>query len=98
MLDPLRLKSFDSKEFDIRATRTPKGGSAGQGGSGFALITQVSNVVPAQTAVVTGSDKGKGVTSSGTKGSGSKFIIEDEGVRVSVEDKGVHAEGDEEGE
>ncbi|MFS8018769.1 hypothetical protein Hanom_Chr15g01395941 [Helianthus anomalus] len=121
--EALRLKSFDSKEFDIRATRTPKGdppylnlvqenlyqirepeapgdqgGLAGQGGSGLALITHVSNVVPAQMAVVTGSDKGKGFSSSGIKGSGSKFIIEDEGVHVSVEDEGVHAEGDEEGE
>ncbi|KAJ0458991.1 hypothetical protein HanHA89_Chr16g0643921 [Helianthus annuus] len=119
--EALRLKSFDSKELDIRATKTPKGdppylnvvqenlyqirepeapgnqdGSAGQGGSGSAPATRVLNVAPVQAAVVTGSDEGKGVSSSGTKGSGSKFIIEDEGVHVSVEDEWVHAEEGEE--
>ncbi|KAJ0952591.1 hypothetical protein HanPSC8_Chr02g0074101 [Helianthus annuus] len=121
--EALRLKSFDLKELDIRATRTPKGdppylnlvqenlyqirepeasdnqgGSAGQGGSGLAPATRVLNVAPVQAAVVTGSDKGKGVSSSDTKGSGSKFIIEDEGVHVSVEDEGVGAEGGGEGD
>ncbi|KAJ0744204.1 hypothetical protein HanPI659440_Chr10g0384981 [Helianthus annuus] len=121
--ESLRLKSFDSKELDIRATRTPKGdppylnvvqenlyqirepeapdnqgGSADQGGSGLAPATRVLNVAPAQAAVMTGSDKGKGVSSSGTKGSGSKFIIEDEGVHVSIEDEGVHAEEGEGGD
>ncbi|MFS7931111.1 hypothetical protein Hanom_Chr04g00352231 [Helianthus anomalus] len=121
--EALRLKSFDSKELDIRATRTPKGdppylslvqenlyqirepeapgnqgGSAGQGGSGSAPSTRVLNVAPVQAAVLTGSDKGKGVSSSSTKGSGSKFVIEDEGVHVSVEDEGVHAEGGKEGD
>ncbi|KAJ0575296.1 hypothetical protein HanPSC8_Chr05g0189141 [Helianthus annuus] len=118
MSDPLRLKSFDSKELDIRATKTTKGdppylnlvqenlyqirepealgnqgGSAGQGGSGSAPATQVLNVALVQTVVAAGGDKGKGVSSSGTKGSGSKFISEDEGVHVSVEDEGVDAEG-----
>ncbi|MFS7981934.1 hypothetical protein Hanom_Chr10g00956871 [Helianthus anomalus] len=121
--EALRLKSFDSKELDIRATKMPKGdppylnlvqenlyqirepeapdnqgGSAGQGGSSLAPATQVLNVAPVQTAVVAGGDKGKGVSSSGTKGSGSKFIIEDEGVHVSVEDEGVDAEGGEMGD
>ncbi|KAJ0733484.1 hypothetical protein HanPI659440_Chr11g0408781 [Helianthus annuus] len=117
--EALRLKFFDSKELDIRATKTPKGGdppflsvvqenlyqirepeapgnqdgSAGQGGSGSAPATRVLNVAPVQAAVVAGSDKGKGVSSIGTKGSGSKFIIEDEGVHVFVKDEGVHAEG-----
>ncbi|KAJ0668924.1 hypothetical protein HanPI659440_Chr17g0695201 [Helianthus annuus] len=93
--EALRLKSFDSKELDIRATKTPKGdppylnlvqenlyriqepeglgnqgGSAGQGGSGSAPVTHVFNVAPVQTAVAAGGDKGKGVSSSGTKGSG----------------------------
>ncbi|KAJ0576192.1 hypothetical protein HanOQP8_Chr05g0179241 [Helianthus annuus] len=115
--EALRLKSFDSKELDIRATKTSKGdppyltlvqenlyqirepeapgnqgGSAGQGGSCLAPATQVLNVAPIQTAVVTGSDKGKGVSSSGTKGSGSKIIIEDEGVQLLIENEGVHAE------
>ncbi|KAF5821431.1 hypothetical protein HanRHA438_Chr01g0014371 [Helianthus annuus] len=121
--EALRLKSFDSKELDIWATRIPKGdppylnlvqenlyqirepeapdnqgGSAEQGGSGLAPATRVLNVAPVQAAVVTGSDKGKGVSSSGTKGTGSKFIIEDEGVHVSVEDEGVGAEGGGEGD
>ncbi|KAJ0576630.1 hypothetical protein HanIR_Chr05g0226581 [Helianthus annuus] len=121
--EALRLKSFDSKELDIRATKTPKddppclsvvqenlylirepespdnqGGPAGQGGSGSAPTAQVVDVVPAQAAVVVGSDKGKKTSSSGTKGSGSKFVIEDEGVRVFVEDEGVHAEESEGGD
>ncbi|KAJ0627385.1 hypothetical protein HanRHA438_Chr01g0028411 [Helianthus annuus] len=110
--DALRLKSFDSTELDVRATRMQKGdppylsvvqanfysiqepevpgkqgGSAGQGGSGSAPV----NVVPAQAAVVTGSDKGKNVSLSGTKESGFKIIIEDEGIHLSIEDEGVHA-------
>ncbi|MFS8006763.1 hypothetical protein Hanom_Chr14g01252981 [Helianthus anomalus] len=56
------------------------------------------NVVPAQAAVVTGCNKGKNVSSSGTKGSGSKIVIEDEGVHLSIEDEGVHAEGGAEGD
>ncbi|KAJ0561309.1 hypothetical protein HanHA300_Chr06g0221451 [Helianthus annuus] len=98
--EALRLKSFDSKELDIRATKTPKGdppylnivqenlypirepeapdnqgGSAGQGDSGSALMTWIVDVVPSQAAVVVGSDKGKKTSSSGSKGSGSKFVI-----------------------
>ncbi|KAM0051425.1 hypothetical protein Hdeb2414_s0007g00236351 [Helianthus debilis subsp. tardiflorus] len=104
--EALRLKSFESKELDVRATRTPKddppylsiGGSAGQGGSGSTPAAQVLNVSPAQTTVAVGSDKGKNASSSGTKGSGSKFVIEDEGVHLSIEDEGVHAEGVEEGD
>ncbi|KAJ0728685.1 hypothetical protein HanLR1_Chr07g0244441 [Helianthus annuus] len=124
--EALRLKSFEAKELDIRATKTPKGdppylnvvqenlyqirepevlgnqgGSAGQGGSGSALVAQVVNVASAQVAEVVGSDKGKKTNSVGLKGSGSKFIIEDEGVHVSVEDEGVQAEegeGDDDGD
>ncbi|KAJ0785478.1 hypothetical protein HanOQP8_Chr02g0043631 [Helianthus annuus] len=116
--EAVRLKSFDSKKLDVRATRTPKGdppflsvvqenlhpirepeapgnqgGSAGQGGSGSAPVARVLNVTPAQVAVVTGSDKGKNVSLSGTKGSGSKIVIEDEGVHLSIEDEGGHAKG-----
>ncbi|KAJ0535832.1 hypothetical protein HanOQP8_Chr09g0336171 [Helianthus annuus] len=115
--EALRLKSFDSKELDVRATRTPKGdppylsivqenlypirepeapgnqgGSAGQGGSDSALVARVSNVAPAQAAVMTSGDKGKNVSLSGTKGSGSKIVMEDEGIHLSIEDEGVHAE------
>ncbi|MFS8022449.1 hypothetical protein Hanom_Chr16g01439561 [Helianthus anomalus] len=121
--EALRLKSFDSTDFDVRATRTPKGdplylsvvqenlyqireptapinqgGSSGQGGSGLAPMAQALNVVPTQAVVVTGSDKGKNVSSSGTKGSGSKIVIEDEGVHLSIEDEGAHAEGGAEGD
>ncbi|KAJ0430799.1 hypothetical protein HanHA300_Chr17g0673171 [Helianthus annuus] len=119
--EALRLKSFDSKELDIRATKTPKGdppylnvmqenlyqirepegpgnqgGSAGQGGSGSAPEAQVVDVAPAQAAGIVGGDKGKKTSSGRSKGSGSKFVIEDEGVHVSVEDEGVHAEEGEE--
>ncbi|KAF5781116.1 hypothetical protein HanRHA438_Chr11g0493031 [Helianthus annuus] len=115
--EALRLKSFDSKELEVRATRTPKGdppylsivqenlhpirepaapvnqgGSAGQGGSGSAPVAQVLNVASAQVAVAVGSDKGKKISSSETKGSGSKIVIEDEGVHLSIEDEGVYAE------
>ncbi|KAM0025857.1 hypothetical protein Hdeb2414_s0021g00579561 [Helianthus debilis subsp. tardiflorus] len=107
--EALRLMSFDSKEFDIRATRTPKGdplylnvvqenlyqirepeapdnqgGSAGQGGSGSAP----ANVVPVQAIVVVGGDKGKNVSLSRTKESGSKIIIEDEGGAEGDDDGG----------
>ncbi|MFS7964434.1 hypothetical protein Hanom_Chr08g00750341 [Helianthus anomalus] len=108
--EALRLKSFDSKELYVRATRTLKGdppylsgGSAGQAGSGSAPAAPVLNISSIQTAVVAGSDRGKKTGSSGTKGSGSKFVIEDDGVHVSIEDEGVHAEegaeiGDDDGE
>ncbi|KAF5764575.1 hypothetical protein HanRHA438_Chr15g0706011 [Helianthus annuus] len=56
------------------------------------------NVASAQIAGVLGSDKGKKTNSGGSKGSGSKFIIEDEGVHVSVEDEGVLAEEGEGGD
>ncbi|KAM0046264.1 hypothetical protein Hdeb2414_s0009g00314121 [Helianthus debilis subsp. tardiflorus] len=99
--EALRLKSFDSKKLVVRATRTPKGdpylsigGSAGQRVSGSAPV----NVAPARAAVATGSDKGKNVSSSGTKGSGSKFIIEDKGVHLSIENEEVHAEEGTEGD
>ncbi|KAJ0693951.1 hypothetical protein HanPI659440_Chr15g0603211 [Helianthus annuus] len=121
--EALRLKSFDSKELDVRATRTRKddppylsivqenlysirepeapgnqGGLAGQGGSGSAPVARVLNVIPDQAVVVTGSDKGKNVSSSGTKGSGSKIVIEDEGVHLSIEDEGIRAEEGAEGD
>ncbi|MFS8021774.1 hypothetical protein Hanom_Chr16g01431381 [Helianthus anomalus] len=103
--EALRLKSFDSKELDIRATKTPKGdppylsgGSTGQGGSGSAP----ADAVPIQEIVVAGGDKGKNVNLSGKKESGSKIIIEDERVRLSIEDERVHteegAEGDDDGD
>ncbi|MFS7998246.1 hypothetical protein Hanom_Chr12g01151441 [Helianthus anomalus] len=116
--EALRLKSFDSKELEIRATRTPKGDppylnivqenlysirepeapvnlgdSAGQGGSGPTLAAQMADVAPIQAVVVVGGAKGKGSGSVGTKGSGSKFVIEDEGVHLSVGDEGERDEG-----
>ncbi|MFS8031119.1 hypothetical protein Hanom_Chr17g01542001 [Helianthus anomalus] len=121
--EALRLKSFDSTAFDVRATRLPKGdppylsvvqenlyqireptalidqgGSSGQGGSGSAPVAHVLNVVPTQAVVVTGGDKGENVSSSRTKGSGSKVVIEDEGVHLSIEDEEAHAEGGAEGD
>ncbi|KAJ0725130.1 hypothetical protein HanPI659440_Chr12g0455331 [Helianthus annuus] len=116
--EALRLKSFESKELEIRATRTPKGdppylsvvqenlyqirepeapdnqgGSAGQGGSGLAPTAQIADTIPVQTMVVIGDAKGKKSSLIGTKGSGSKFVIEDEGVHLSVGDEGVRDEG-----
>ncbi|KAJ0844786.1 hypothetical protein HanRHA438_Chr15g0706341 [Helianthus annuus] len=122
--EALRLKSFDSKELEIRATRTPKGdppylnvvkenlyqirgpevpndqgGLAGQGGSGPNPSAQTANVAPAQIVAATGSGKGKGkeTSSIGSKGSGSKFVIEDEGVHLSVGDEEERAENLKEG-
>ncbi|KAJ0601453.1 hypothetical protein HanIR_Chr03g0128521 [Helianthus annuus] len=120
--EALRLKSFEPKEFEIRATRTPKGdppylsvvqgnlyqfrepkapenqgGSAGQGGSGSAPVAQIADVAPVQAMVVVGDAKGKESGSIGTKGSGSKFVIEDEGVHLSVGDEGERDEGVEKG-
>ncbi|KAJ0472510.1 hypothetical protein HanHA89_Chr15g0607851 [Helianthus annuus] len=116
--EALRLKSFEPKEFEIRATRTPKGdppylnivqgilyqirepeapenqgGSAGQGGSGSAPMAQIADAVPVQAVAVVGGAKGKESGSIRTKGSGSKFVIEDEGVHLSVGDEGEHDEG-----
>ncbi|MFS7980994.1 hypothetical protein Hanom_Chr10g00945711 [Helianthus anomalus] len=93
----------------LQVAPTDQGGSAGQGGSGgqrgsgSAPAAQVLNISLIQTAVVAGSDRGKKIGFSGTKGSGSRFVIEDEGVHVSIEDEGVHAEegaesGDDDGE
>ncbi|KAJ0470679.1 hypothetical protein HanRHA438_Chr14g0676081 [Helianthus annuus] len=122
--EALRLKSFDSKELEIRATRTPKGdppylnvvnenlyqirepevpndqgGLAGQGGSGPNPSAQTANVAPAQIvmATVSGEGKGKGTGSIRSKGSGSKFVIEDEGVHLSVGDEEERAENLKEG-
>ncbi|MFS7942776.1 hypothetical protein Hanom_Chr06g00492421 [Helianthus anomalus] len=117
--EALRLKSFDSKELEIRATRTPKGnppylnvvqenlyqirepevpddqgGLNGQGGSSSNPVAQTANIAPAQTAMATGSGRGKGkeTGSIGSKGSGSKFVIEDEGVHLSAGDEEERAE------
>ncbi|KAJ0529985.1 uncharacterized protein LOC118482783 [Helianthus annuus] len=120
--EALRLKSFDSKELEMRATRTSKGdppylnvvqenlyqirepevpndqGSlAGQGVSGPNPSAQTANVAPAQIVTATSSGKGKGTGSIGSKGSGSKFVIEDEGVHLSVGDEGERAENLKEG-
>ncbi|XP_035831618.1 uncharacterized protein LOC118480605 isoform X1 [Helianthus annuus] len=130
--EALRLKSFDSKELELRATRTPKsdhpyltvvndnlyqirepealddrGGLNVQGSAGPNPSAPIGNVTAAQIVTATGSGegKGKGGASIGSKGSGSKFIIEDEGIHLSVGDEGERAEnleggddGDEEDE
>ncbi|MFS7995651.1 hypothetical protein Hanom_Chr12g01120431 [Helianthus anomalus] len=119
--EALRLKSFDSTELDVRATRTPKGdpsylsvvkenlykirepttpvnqgGSVGQGGSGSVASIRTSNVAPTEAIAVVG-DKGKRSKSGSAKGSGSKFVIYGS-EHLSVEDEGVHAEQEEEGD
>ncbi|KAJ0575667.1 hypothetical protein HanIR_Chr05g0215381 [Helianthus annuus] len=109
--ESLRLKSFDSKELDVRATKTPKGDTpylqlvqqnlypirepeapGGQGASGSAPI--VSPAVQAQAMVAADDAGGQKAGSSMTKGSGSKIIIEDEGVHLSVGDSETHAGGE----
>ncbi|MFS8012008.1 hypothetical protein Hanom_Chr14g01315671 [Helianthus anomalus] len=95
--EALRLKSFDSTEFDVRGTRTPKGDPPYlSGGSGSVPSIRTSNVVPVQAAAVVG-DKGKRSESVSAKGSGSKFVIY--GLEhLSIEDEEVHAEEEEEGD
>ncbi|KAJ0478355.1 hypothetical protein HanHA300_Chr13g0499221 [Helianthus annuus] len=113
--EALRLKSFDSKELDIWATKTPKGDTpclqlvqqnlypirdpeapGGQGGSGSA---PVALPVAQIQAVVTADDAGgRKAGSSATKGSGSKIIIEDEGIHLSVEDTETRASGEKGGD
>ncbi|KAM0022613.1 hypothetical protein Hdeb2414_s0023g00630531 [Helianthus debilis subsp. tardiflorus] len=109
--EALRLKSFDSKELDVRATRTPKGDTpylqlvqqnlypirepeapGGQGASGSAPI--VSPAAQVQAMVTADDAGGRKAGSSMTKGSGSKIIIEDEGVHLSVGDSETHAGGE----
>ncbi|XP_022025358.1 uncharacterized protein LOC110925838 [Helianthus annuus] len=109
--EALRLKSFDSKELDVRATKTPKGDTpylqlvqqnlypirepeapGGQGVSGSAPI--VSPAAQVQAMVTADDTGGRKAGSSMTKGSGSKIIIEDEGVHLSVGDTETHASGE----
>ncbi|KAJ0772155.1 hypothetical protein HanPI659440_Chr07g0277161 [Helianthus annuus] len=109
--EALRLKSFDSKELDVRATKTPKGDTpylqlvqqnlypirkpeapGGQGGSGSAPIA--SPVAQIQAMVTADDAGGRKAGSSMTKGSGSKIIIEDEGVHLSVGDTETRASGE----
>ncbi|KAJ0877015.1 hypothetical protein HanPSC8_Chr11g0495271 [Helianthus annuus] len=111
--EALRLKSFDSKKLDIRATKTPKGETpylqlvqqnlypirapealGDQGGSVPTLLP----VVQTQATVAADDAGGRGASSSMTKGSGSKIIIEDEGVHLSVEDTEVRASGEKGGD
>ncbi|MFS7987140.1 hypothetical protein Hanom_Chr11g01018931 [Helianthus anomalus] len=102
--EALRLKSFDSTELDVRATKTLKelttpinqGGSTGQGGSGSVPSIRTSNVAPTQAIAVVG-DKGKKSESGSAKGSGSKFVIYGS-EHLSIEDEGVHAEEEGEGD
>ncbi|KAM0050345.1 hypothetical protein Hdeb2414_s0008g00296531 [Helianthus debilis subsp. tardiflorus] len=109
--EALRLKSFDSKELDVRATKIPKGGTpylqivqqnlypirtpeapGDLGGSGSVPTTLPVAQIQATVAAEDAGDREAG--SSMTKGSGSKIIIEDEGVHLSVEDTEAHAGGE----
>ncbi|KAJ0525374.1 hypothetical protein HanHA300_Chr09g0311291 [Helianthus annuus] len=113
--EALRLKSFDSKELDVRATKTPKGETpylqlvqqnlypirtpeapGDQGGSGS--VPTLLPVAQTQATVAADDAGGRGASSSMTKGSGSKIIIEDEGVHLSVEDTEVRASGEKGGD
>ncbi|KAF5770804.1 hypothetical protein HanRHA438_Chr14g0674651 [Helianthus annuus] len=125
----LRLKSFDSKELDIRATKTPKGdppylhlvhenlyqireleapggqgGSAAQvdleaqGGSASAPAARVLNAAPIQAIVTVDDAGGRKISSAGTKGFGSKIVIEDEGIHLSVADTETRASGEKGGD
>ncbi|KAM0007571.1 hypothetical protein Hdeb2414_s0138g00810141 [Helianthus debilis subsp. tardiflorus] len=115
--EALRLKSFDSKELEIRATRTPKGDPPylsvvnenlyqirepevrnDQEGPSSNPSAPTGNVAAGQITLATGEGRGKEGVSIGSKGSGSKFIIEDEGIHLSVGDEGERAENFEEGD
>ncbi|MFS8002977.1 hypothetical protein Hanom_Chr13g01208461 [Helianthus anomalus] len=127
--DALRLKSFDSKELEIRATKTPKGdppyldlvhanlypirapdapsgqgGSAAQadlvaqGGSGSAPVGEGLHAAPTQAVATVDVAMGRTDGSAGTKGSGSKFVIEDEGIHLSVGETEIRAGGEEGGD
>ncbi|MFS8010815.1 hypothetical protein Hanom_Chr14g01301421 [Helianthus anomalus] len=116
--EALRLKSFDSQELEIRATRTPKGDPPylnmvkenlypirepevpNDQGGGFrpeSFSTDSERSTQIVTAIGSGEGKAKGTGSIGSKGSGSWFVIEDEGVHLSVGDEEERAENLEEG-
>ncbi|MFS7962231.1 hypothetical protein Hanom_Chr08g00724231 [Helianthus anomalus] len=97
--------SFDSTEFDVRATRTPKGDppylSVVQENlysirEPTAPIIQGGSAGQSGSAAVVG-DKGKRSESFSAKGSGSKFVIYGS-KHLSFEDEEVHAEEEEEGD
>ncbi|KAM0002298.1 hypothetical protein Hdeb2414_s0334g00870521 [Helianthus debilis subsp. tardiflorus] len=123
--EALRLKSFDSKELDIRATKTPEGdtpylqfvhqnlyqirapdapgGQGGsvvqtdleaQGGSSSAPVGEGFHAAPIQAVATVDVTEGRKGASTGMKGSGSKFVIEDEGIHLSVRETEVHAGGE----
>ncbi|MFS7939183.1 hypothetical protein Hanom_Chr05g00448721 [Helianthus anomalus] len=100
--DPPYLHLVHENLYQIREPEAPgnQGGSAAQddltaqGGSGSAPVARVLNVAPVQEVVTVDDIKGRKTSSIGTKGSGSKFVIEDEGVHLSVEDAEAHASGE----
>ncbi|MFS7946123.1 hypothetical protein Hanom_Chr06g00532351 [Helianthus anomalus] len=97
--EALRLKSFDSTELDVRATRTPKGDPP-------YLTVVKENLYPIREPVATtdqggsssapyhSGDKGKKTGSSIPKDSGSKVVLYGS-EHLSVEDEGVNAKGNE---
>ncbi|MFS7996613.1 hypothetical protein Hanom_Chr12g01131951 [Helianthus anomalus] len=81
--DALRLKSIDSTELDVRATKTPKGDPP------YLSVVQ-ENLYPIRKPTVpTGSNE--------VKGSGSKIVLYGS-EHLSVEDEGVNVEGGDEGD
>ncbi|KAJ0662721.1 hypothetical protein HanOQP8_Chr13g0471871 [Helianthus annuus] len=81
--EALTLKSFDSTELDIRATRTPKGDPpyinvvkenlyairehVATTGQGGLSLALLANVIPVQVASVLSGDKGKKLARAGRK-------------------------------
>ncbi|KAM0005750.1 hypothetical protein Hdeb2414_s0007g00243241 [Helianthus debilis subsp. tardiflorus] len=108
--EALRLKSFDSTELDIRATRAPKGDPpyltvvkenlhpirehVATTGQGGSSSAPLANVVPVRAVSVASGNKGKKTGSSGAKDSGSKVVLYGS-EHLSVEDEGVNTEGGE---
>ncbi|KAJ0625989.1 hypothetical protein HanHA89_Chr01g0007831 [Helianthus annuus] len=104
--DALRLKSFDSTELDVRATKTPKGDLPH-------LIVVLENLYPIRepaapvdqggsagqggSGSVAGADWGKEKISHEVKGSDSKVVLYGS-VHLSVGDEGVNVEGGGEGD
>ncbi|MFS7937726.1 hypothetical protein Hanom_Chr05g00431081 [Helianthus anomalus] len=104
--DALRLKSFDSTELDVRATKTPMGDppylsvvqeNLYQIRDPIAPVDQGGSVALAQAAAVVGGDKGKKTVSHEVKGSDSKVVLYGS-VHLSVEDEEANVEGGDEGD
>ncbi|KAJ0715284.1 hypothetical protein HanPI659440_Chr13g0499351 [Helianthus annuus] len=85
--EALRLKSFDSTELDIRATRTPKGDPP-------YLNVVKENLIRLENLLLRLAREGKKTGSSGAKDTGSKVVLYGS-EHLSIEDEGVNTKGGE---